>query len=203
MCAKLLFRPGELPQIGNQKTFNVEDILAKNLLASEYLQSLADKTFEDLVNEIYLRVKDASTWLVGLCALLVLSQIVVDAHFFLADPVRVAPLQSGVPGRVPSTFFTIMMRMQMMHLTKNEVGTFAVPPFRHGVVRCVSVLTLCCFDLKQMRTLLDHPDSPFIRCAGFLYLRYSCPFEDLLQWLVGNYRCCASMVWTPVLRAIS
>ena len=55
---------GEVRQIGNQKTFNIEDILAKNLLASEYLKSLVDKTFDELVDEIYERVKDTDPWLV-------------------------------------------------------------------------------------------------------------------------------------------
>ena len=57
-------REGEVRQIGNQKTFNIEDILAKNLLASEYLKSLVDKTFDELVDEIYERVKDTDPWLV-------------------------------------------------------------------------------------------------------------------------------------------
>ena len=35
-----------------------------------------------------------------------------------------------------------------------------------------------------MQILLDHGDSPFIRCTGFVYLRYTCPFEDLAQWYV-------------------
>ena len=57
-------REGELKQIGNQKTFNLEEILAKNVLASEYLQSLQSKTFDELIDEIYLQVKDADPWLV-------------------------------------------------------------------------------------------------------------------------------------------
>ena len=58
---------------------------------------------------------------------------------------------------MPSTFFTVMFRLQMMHLTEDEI-----------------------------QKLLDHPDSPYIRCTGFLYLRYTCPFEDLIKWF-GPY----------------
>jgi hypothetical protein len=56
--------PGELRQIGNEQTFNVEDILAKNLLSSEYLRSLEKRTFEELVDEIFERVKNTDAWLV-------------------------------------------------------------------------------------------------------------------------------------------
>ena len=57
-------RKGEVRQIGNQMTFNVDDILAKNVLASEYLKALQEKSFDELVDEIYERVKDTDPWLV-------------------------------------------------------------------------------------------------------------------------------------------
>ena len=34
----------------------------------------------------------------------------------------------------------------------------------------------------QMQILLDHPDSPYIRAVGFLYLRYTCPPKELWKW---------------------
>lgn len=34
----------------------------------------------------------------------------------------------------------------------------------------------------QMRTLLDHQDSPYIRCVGFLFLRYVHPPDKLWSW---------------------
>ena len=37
--------------------------------------------------------------------------------------------------------------------------------------------------------LLDHADSPFIRCTGFLYLRYTCPYDKLLEWYVRCQHC--------------
>ena len=30
--------------------------------------------------------------------------------------------------------------------------------------------------------LINTDDSPFVRCIGFLYLRYSCPPKDLWSW---------------------
>ncbi|KAJ9059128.1 hypothetical protein DSO57_1005631 [Entomophthora muscae] len=35
---------------------------------------------------------------------------------------------------------------------------------------------------KQVYTLLDHKDSPYIRAIGFLYLRYVCKPEQLWEW---------------------
>ena len=108
-------RPNEVKQIGNKQTFNLEDILAKNILASEYLKSLQEKSFQELVDEIYTRVKDTFPWLVSLH--FYFNHSYHRTHAFLFIFVS----QSGVPGRVPSTFFTIMFRMQMMHLTEDEV----------------------------------------------------------------------------------
>jgi pre-mRNA-splicing factor 38B len=34
-----------------------------------------------------------------------------------------------------------------------------------------------------MRLLLNHKDSPYIRCIGFLYLRYACEPSQLLKWI--------------------
>ena len=33
-----------------------------------------------------------------------------------------------------------------------------------------------------MERLIDHPDSPYIRALGFLYLRYSIPPAELWDW---------------------
>lgn len=39
------------------------------------------------------------------------------------------------------------------------------------------------FTVKQMQDLLDHPDSPYIRALGFLYLRYVGDPKTLWEWL--------------------
>jgi pre-mRNA-splicing factor 38B len=36
---------------------------------------------------------------------------------------------------------------------------------------------------KQMKLMLDHVDSPHIRCIGFLYLRYACEPRMLWRWI--------------------
>lgn len=38
------------------------------------------------------------------------------------------------------------------------------------------------FTVKQMQDLLDHPDSPYIRALGFLYLRYVGDPKTLWEW---------------------
>lgn len=51
-------------------------------------------------------------------------------------------------------------------------------------------LLLKLFHLKltevQVRELLDHPDSPYIRAIGMLYVRYGAPSSRLWKWL-GPY----------------
>lgn len=44
------------------------------------------------------------------------------------------------------------------------------------------LLTLRCSE-RQMCLLLDHKDSPYIRCIGFLYLRYACEPSELWKWI--------------------
>ncbi|CAH8568783.1 unnamed protein product [Dicrocoelium dendriticum] len=35
---------------------------------------------------------------------------------------------------------------------------------------------------KQLKGLLDHPDSPYIRALGFMYIRYCIPPDDYWRW---------------------
>eukprot|EP00980_Cylindrotheca_fusiformis_P028864 scaffold22661_cov200-Cylindrotheca_fusiformis.AAC.3 len=44
------------------------------------------------------------------------------------------------------------------------------------------LLTLRCTE-KQMKLLLDHPDSPYIRAIGFLYLRYAGDPVSIWRWI--------------------
>ncbi|OQR94569.1 pre-mRNA-splicing factor 38B [Thraustotheca clavata] len=62
------------------------------------------------------------------------------------------PLSPGT-ARIPSTCFCLLLKCCTMRLTKN-----------------------------QMHGLLKHVDSPYIRCIGFLYLRYVCDPEELWSW---------------------
>mmetsp|Transcript_35772 Transcript_35772/g.93587 ORF Transcript_35772/g.93587 Transcript_35772/m.93587 type:complete len:393 (+) Transcript_35772:84-1262(+) len=38
----------------------------------------------------------------------------------------------------------------------------------------------------QIRTLIEHSDSPYIRAIGFLYIRFCCKADDLWKWM-GKY----------------
>ena len=35
---------------------------------------------------------------------------------------------------------------------------------------------------NQMHAMLNHKDSPYIRCLGFLHLRFTAPPADLYDW---------------------
>jgi len=35
---------------------------------------------------------------------------------------------------------------------------------------------------QQIQTIIDHPDSPYIRALGFIFLRYVCPPEHIWAW---------------------
>jgi len=55
--------------------------------------------------------------------------------------------------KVPSTAFCLLVRLFTLRVTE-----------------------------KQMTAMLQHPDSPYIRCIGFLYLRYGCEPNGLFKW---------------------
>lgn len=57
-------------------------------------------------------------------------------------------------GKIPSTAFCLLLRL----------------------------LTMRCSD-KQMKLMLKHPDSPYIRAIGFLYLRYACQPESIWGYI--------------------
>lgn len=65
---------------------------------------------------------------------------------------HVEPWQTGT-SRHPSSSFCLLMKFFVMKLT-----------------------------LKQMNGLLDFDENPFVRAIGFLYLRYTCPPNDLWKW---------------------
>ncbi|KDO32416.1 hypothetical protein SPRG_02893 [Saprolegnia parasitica CBS 223.65] len=62
------------------------------------------------------------------------------------------PLSPGT-ARIPSSCFCLLLKFCTMRLTHN-----------------------------QMQGLLKHVDSPYIRCVGFLYLRYTMDPEELWAW---------------------
>jgi pre-mRNA-splicing factor 38B len=60
-------------------------------------------------------------------------------------------------------------------------GTGAVKVPSQAFCLLLRLLTLRCTE-KQMHLMLNHVDSPYIRCIGFLYLRYVADPNTLLSW---------------------
>lgn len=80
---------------------------------------------------------------------------------------HVEPWMSG-NARGPSTAFCILYRL------------FTLAPTRAGDDGDDETQFL---EESQIKHLLDHGDSPYIRAIGFLYLRYACPHKKLLDHL--------------------
>ncbi len=56
-----------MEQYGNTATFNVESVLQKNIVNSEYYRDTCMKlgTWEEVVDEIYYSVQDVEPWMSG------------------------------------------------------------------------------------------------------------------------------------------
>ena len=78
------------------------------------------------------------------------------ARFWSGDAVYhcLAEPWSAGTSRLASTAFCLLYKLFTMNVTRN-----------------------------QMFALLNHKDSPYIRCLGFLHLRYTAPPEDLWDWM--------------------
>lgn len=111
-------------EMTNPTTYNVNNLLRENILASEYFKSLYSlHTFNEIVDEIFNYADHAEPYCAG-------------------------------SSRAPSTLFCCLYKLFTMRLKEHEV-----------------------------QALLDHTDSPYLRCAGFLYLRYVSPPDKLWDWL--------------------
>jgi len=69
----------------------------------------------------------------------------------------------------------------------------AVEPYMANSGTVPSALFCCLYrfftlglDRSRLQKLMDSQESPFIRCAGFLYVRFGLPHDQLLGWL-GDY----------------
>eukprot|EP00928_Gymnodinium_smaydae_P061133 TRINITY_DN4528_c0_g2_i1.p1 TRINITY_DN4528_c0_g2~~TRINITY_DN4528_c0_g2_i1.p1 ORF type:complete len:639 (-),score=49.49 TRINITY_DN4528_c0_g2_i1:67-1983(-) len=107
----------------NVSTYNLNSKLRCQILRSPYYKSLALKSFEDILGEIY-------------------------HHADHAEPYSVT-----VRGEEPSTLFCCLY-----HLFTLKIGR------------------------SELRDLLHHQGSPFIRATGFLYVRYGCEPRSLMHW---------------------
>lgn len=80
-----------LPMIGSDRTFNLNEMLASNIVASAYFKSLAVfTTFQEMVNEIKTHVDHVEPWSAG-------------------------------TQRVPSTAFCILFKLCTLHATRNQM----------------------------------------------------------------------------------
>lgn len=96
---------------------------------------------------------------------------------------------------VESQYYKTVMLMDSMEQVVDELYTYAdsVEPYAPHSVQAPSALFVCVYRLftlgidgRQLKQLLDNDDSPFVRCAGFLFLRYGVAPDQLWPWL-GEY----------------
>ncbi|XP_009775042.1 pre-mRNA splicing factor SR-like 1 [Nicotiana sylvestris] len=90
-----------------------------------------------------------------------------------------------------SDYFRDLLRLKTYHEVIDEIYNQVdhVEPWMTG--NCRGPSTAFCLlykfftmklTVKQMHGLLKHPDSPYIRAVGFLYLRYLADFKTLWAW---------------------
>ncbi|KAL7555140.1 hypothetical protein ACHAWF_018775 [Thalassiosira exigua] len=68
---------------------------------------------------------------------------------------------------------------EVKHMEPWTAGAHKFPSTAYCLL--LRLFTLRCTE-KQMSLMLDHVDSPFIRCVGFLYLRYAADPSTLWSW---------------------
>lgn len=101
-------------------------------------------------------------------------------------------LQSHI---VESAHFKTVMGMETFEQVVDELFQYAdgVEPYAMANLQAPSCLFVCVYrlfamglEVVQLRQLLESNDSPFVRCAGVLYVRYGLAAEQLWPWL-GEY----------------
>jgi pre-mRNA-splicing factor 38B len=101
-------------------------------------------------------------------------------------------LQSHI---VESAHFKTVMAMETFEQVVDELFQYAdgVEPYAMANLQAPSCLFVCVYrlfamglEVVQLRQLLENNDSPFVRCAGVLYVRYGLAAEQLWPWL-GEY----------------
>ncbi|EPR59362.1 PRP38 family protein [Toxoplasma gondii ME49] len=90
-----------------------------------------------------------------------------------------------------SEYFKSLHELKTVPEVVDEITQYAqhAEPYCSGSSRAPSTLFCCLYKLftmklttKQLEQLLDYSDSPYVRCTGFLYLRYVHPPEKLWKW---------------------
>jgi len=101
-------------------------------------------------------------------------------------------LQSHI---VESTHFKTLMELEQFEEITEELYTFAdtVEPYLQNSNSVPSALFCCVYRLltmgldgQRLRLLIENEESSFIRCAGFLFIRFGLAPDQLWPWL-GEY----------------
>lgn len=96
---------------------------------------------------------------------------------------------------VESTHFRMMMTLESLDSVLEEIYRFAesVEPYMLNSTTQPSALFCCLYRLLtfglngyQLRRLLENRDNTYIRCVGFLFVRFGLSAEQVWQWL-GEY----------------
>lgn len=96
---------------------------------------------------------------------------------------------------VECAHFKSLLTLETFDQLVEETYQFAnsVEPYMSNSGTLPSALFCCLYrfftmglDGRQLRRLIDSQESPYIRCCGFLYVRYGLPHSELLSWL-GEY----------------
>jgi pre-mRNA-splicing factor 38B len=85
---------------------------------------------------------------------------------------------------------------QLMNLGFNEIIDIIIQhvkyaePWTIGTNGIPSTLFCCLYKFmimrlseQQVKFLINNQDSPYVRCSGFLYIRYLCDPNDLWSWM--------------------
>mmetsp|Transcript_13741 Transcript_13741/g.39594 ORF Transcript_13741/g.39594 Transcript_13741/m.39594 type:complete len:704 (+) Transcript_13741:69-2180(+) len=90
-----------------------------------------------------------------------------------------------------SEYYKSLFALKQFHEVVDEIYQYAdhADPYCAGNSRAPSTLFCCLYKFftmrlteKQVKSLLDHQDSPYIRACGFLYLRYILDPQKLWKW---------------------
>ena len=160
-----------MEQYGNTSTYNLESVLHQNIKRSLFwerraqfiddIPELIDVIYDECVPSIWTAAGLHARCRPALLALLARPRATPSgrAHTAPAAAPRprrrvhdVEPWMSG-NARGPSTAFNLLFRLAQLKP-----------------------------DARQVRQMLDHRDSPYIRALGFLYLRYCCDPRKLWEW---------------------
>lgn len=96
---------------------------------------------------------------------------------------------------VECAHFKSLLTLETFEQLVEETYQFAnsVEPYMANSGTLPSALFCCLYrfftmslDSRNLKRLIESPESPYIRCCGFLYVRFGLPHDQLLGWL-GEY----------------